>query len=161
MVSPGQKRLGASGIVLLDLLVYISLLAIVLVLAGVVFDRGMRESTAIQRNVADIERTLKAGERWRADMRAATAPVRLEKIDGHDVLIIPHGNEQLLYRLGEKDIRRGNEVALAGVKTARMIEERRGQVVAWRWEIELEQRRQEGKLRPLFTFLAAPGRSGS
>jgi hypothetical protein len=38
-----------------------------------------------------------------------------------------------------------------------MIEERRGNIVGWRWELELQRRRKEVRVRPLFTFMAAPG----
>lgn len=146
------------GIVLIDALVYIALLGVVLVLAAAVFDKGMRESAGLQRNVADIERALKAGERWRADVRAATSAIEVNE----QRMVIPQKSGTVVYEMGTNQLRRvqgadRTEVFLANVQGSKMIEERRGKVSGWRWELELERRRKEARVRPLFTFMAAAG----
>lgn len=146
------------GIVLVDALAYIALLGLVLILASEVFDKGMRESTAFQRNVADIERALKAGERWRADVRAATGAIEVRE----DRMIIPQKSGSIIYEMGTNQVMRlagddRTEVFLKGIKDTKVIMERRGRATGWRWELELEHRRKEARLRPMFTFMAAAG----
>lgn len=146
------------AIVLVDALAYIALLGVVLILASEVFDKGMRESTAFQRNVADIERALKAGERWRADVRAATGQIEVRE----SRMVIPQNSGPIIYEMGTNQVTRlaGNhrsEVFLKGIKEAKVIMERRGRATGWRWELELEHRRKEARVRPMFTFMAAPG----
>ena len=143
---------------MIEAMVYIALVGVILVLATAVFDKGMRESAGVQRNVADIERALKAGERWRADVRAATAGI---EVSG-ERMVIPQKNGSVVYEMGTNQVRRVEgerrvEVFLANVQGSKMIEERRGKVVGWRWELELERRRKEARVRPLFTFMAVGG----
>jgi hypothetical protein len=153
-----DERNKRRGIIMVDALVYIGLTVVVLLLAAAVFDKGMRESAGLQRNVADIERALKAGERWRADVRGATGAIEVKE----QRMVIPHGAAAIVYEVGTNQVRRlegehRTEVFLAGVQDSKMIQERRGTVVGWRWELELERRRKEARMRPLFTFMAAQG----
>jgi hypothetical protein len=155
----GVKRFARRrGIMMIEAMVYIALVGVILVLAAAVFDKGMRESAGVQRNVADIERALKAGERWRADVRAATAAIEVSE----ERMVIPQKNGSVVYEMGTNQVRRVEgekrvEVFLANVQGSKMIEERRGKAVGWRWELELERRRKEARVRPLFTFMAATG----
>jgi hypothetical protein len=152
-----SRQSAARGVLLIDAMVYIVVLGIILVLAGSVFDKGMRESTGLQRNVADIERALKAGERWRADVRAAIG--RIEA--GEQTLTVPQREGEVVYEFATNQVRRTvnankTEIFLARVQTSAMTEERRGNVVGWKWEVELERRLKEARVRPLFTFIAVP-----
>ena len=155
----GVKRFARRrGIMMIEAMVYIALVGVILVLAAAVFDKGMRESAGVQRNVADIERALKAGEQWRADVRAATAAIEVSE----ERMVIPQKNGSVIYEMGTNQVRRVEgerrvEVFLANVQGSKMIEERRGKTVGWRWELELERRRKEARVRPLFTFMAAAG----
>jgi hypothetical protein len=149
---------GRHGVVLIDAIVYIAVLGVILILAAQVFDKGLRESAGLQRNISDIERAVKAGERWRADVRAANG--RIEVMEQR--MVIPQKVGKVVYEMGTNQVRRLEgeervEVFLAGVQGSKMIEERRGEVMGWRWELELERRRKEARVRPLFTFLAVGG----
>ena len=146
----------ARGILLLDLMVYISLIAFILILTAVIFDRFLNQSAALRRNVSDIERALKAGERWRADVHTATAPPQLTG----NTMVIPQAGGDLVYQLGTNVTRKrpNSEMAesiLTGVKSTQMILEQRTHASVWRWEIELDQRRKNARVRPLFSFMAA------
>jgi hypothetical protein len=151
------NRATERGMLMIDALVYIAVLGLVLILAAVVFDKGLKESSGLQRNISDIERAIKAGERWRADVRSATGAIHAEE----QKLTIPQREGAIVYQIETNKVRRiaadRSEVFLAEVKDSRMVEERRGNVVGWRWELELEHRRKEARIRPLFTFMAAPG----
>jgi hypothetical protein len=74
---------------------------------------------------------------------------------------IPQKEGAIVYVLEANKVRRTfsnrSEVFLAEVKDSKMIEERRGNVIGWRWELELEHHRKEARVRPLFTFMAVPG----
>jgi hypothetical protein len=155
VVNRAERR---RGIVMIDAMVYIAVVGVVLILAAQVFDKGMRESAGLQRNVSDIERALKAGERWRADVRAANGKIEMSE----QRMIIPQKVGRVVYEMGANQVRRLEgeeraEVFLAGVQGSKMIEERRGDVSGWRWELELERRRKEARVRPLFTFMAVGG----
>jgi hypothetical protein len=151
------QRAARRGIVMIDAMVYLAVIGVVLILAAAVFDKGMRESAGLQRNISDIERALKAGERWRADVRSATGAIRADQ----QTLTIPQKDGAIVYAIETNKVRRivsnRSEVFLAEVKDSKMIEERRGNVVGWKWELELEHRRKEARVRPLFTFMAVPG----
>jgi hypothetical protein len=156
------QRADEQGIVLIDVLVYVAVFGLVLILAAAVFDKGMRETAGLQRNITDIERALKAGERWRADVRAATAPITTNPQLEALVFSIPQADRKVYYEIYPNEVRRfvdanKPEVVLKGVEHSQMVEERRGKVVGWKWELELEHRRKEARVRPLFTFLAVPG----
>ena len=152
-----SRQSAARGVLLIDAMVYIVVVAMILALAASVFDKGLRESTGLQRNVADIERALKAGERWRADVRAAIGQIEA----GEQTLTIPQREGEVVYEFATNQVRRTvnankTEIFLARVQSSAMTEERRGDVVGWKWEVELERRLKEARVRPLFTFMAAP-----
>lgn len=151
------NRAARDGVMMVEAMVYIALLGIVLIIASQVFNKGMSESAGLQRNVADIERAIHAGERWRADVRSATGPIQANE----QSFTIPQKEGAIVYEIRTNQLRRiaanRSEVFLADVKDSKMIEERRGNVVGWRWELELQRRRKEARVRPLFTFMAVPG----
>ncbi|HEY6227347.1 MAG TPA: hypothetical protein VI282_09515, partial [Verrucomicrobiae bacterium] len=77
-------------------------------------------------------------------------------------MVIPQKSGSVVYEMGTNQVRRVEgdkraEVFLANVQGSTIIEERRGKVIGWRWEVELERRRKEARVRPLFTFMAAAG----
>jgi len=153
----------ASAYTLAEMLVYMGVLSIVMGVAWLSYYRVMGDSMALARNTEDIVRTLKAGERWREDIRSATAPPRLA--DG--VLHIPQGAAEVLYRLSGNAVERriaGNPPAdeaarwlpaLTRLKASRMQADAGKLVASWRWEVELESRR-AARIRPRFTFMAVP-----
>ena len=158
MIIRRDKAKSVSGLLLLDLVVYLSLVAFILILTAVVFDRFLSQSAALRRNISDIDRALKAGERWRADVRSATAPPQL----AGNKMIIPQAEGDLVYNLGTNVTRKRpksetTESILTGVKSNQMILEQRAHATVWRWEVELDQRRKNARVRPLFTFMAVPG----
>ena len=148
------------GFTILELLVCISVLAILISLAGVTYYRSQRHMIGISRCATDIMLTMSAGERWREDVRSATAPPALD--DG--VLVIPQENGALMYRF-DKDVvvrKRSPDTdwrpLLKNVKGSRMMSDRGKHVTSWRWEVELRQRAREARVRPLFTFMAVPAK---
>jgi hypothetical protein len=102
---------------------------------------------------------LRAGERWRADVRGATGKISVETTASGEVVKIPEGEKEIFYRFNSGELRRQiggvNFLLLPKVKSSEMKMETRGDVTAWQWELELVQRRKETHLPLLFTFEAA------
>ena len=109
----------------------------------------------------DIAAALRAGERWRADVRSATGKITVETTPQGELLRIPRGTNVILYSYNAGEIRRQlassnfSESLLPTVQASQMVMDKRGPVSAWRWELELKSRRKETHLPLLFTFEAA------
>jgi Tfp pilus assembly protein FimT len=158
----GGFRRHRSAYTLAEMLVYMSLLFLILGMAYAAMYRSMDASTALRRNANDIVQTLKAGEQWRLDVRAATGPIHLEKTAQNVILHLPHGPTEIDYLLSTNRVsRRVNAadwtVVLDHVKNSDFVTDQRKKVTAWRWEVELQtSRKRITRVQPLFTFLAVP-----
>jgi hypothetical protein len=146
---------------LLECLVYISVFAILLGGATTVFYFCWDHSDALIYTSNDIASSLHAGERWRADVRAATGKITIETNATGEVARIPEGARTISYRFESGEVRRqisasGNpQLLLANVRASKMELDARGAVSAWRWELELLPCRKETHLPLMFTFEAA------
>ena len=153
----------AKAFTLIETLVYMSLLFVVITLGYAAMYKSMDASTGLRRNAADITHALDAGERWREDVRTATQPLRVEKINDQETLLhIPHKGAEVTYRFESHNVfrRQGPSewaLALASVDNSTFISDPRQNVTAWKWEVELHPYRKSlSRLHPLFTFLAVP-----
>jgi hypothetical protein len=150
-----------SGLMLVECLVYIAGFFLITGLAFAAYYRSLDNSRGLRHNADDIVRALKAGERWRADVRSARGPLALEQIDDEQALRIPQASGEIVYLFSQGAVWRKTPaepvpvISLDGVKGSRMLMEARGEVTAWRWELELRTRQKVVRLRPLFTFIAA------
>ena len=150
-----------SGMLLMECLVYIAVFAILLGGATTVFYFCWDHSEALIYATDDIASALHAGERWRADVRAATGKITVETNATGEVVRIPEGARTIFYRFESGEVRRqisasdNPQLLLANVKASQMEMDARGGVSAWRWELELTPRRKETHLPLLFTFEAA------
>ena len=105
---------------------------------------------------------LRVGERWRNDVRTATAELRADALPDGPVLHIPQRKGEIAYRFMDGALwRRANMNAewiqvLGKVKSSRMEFDKRAEVAAWRWEVELVTPKRNSQVRPLFTFEAVP-----
>jgi prepilin-type N-terminal cleavage/methylation domain-containing protein len=155
------------GFTIIECLVYISVMAVILALGLEAFYRCWDDNKAITRNGNDIVRTLKAGEMWRADLRAATGPINITTTNSEQTLRIPTGKKELVYSFVDGEVRKRSDesspwqVVLPKVKSSQMEMDKRDHVTAWRWEVELTSQRRDGKMRPLFSFEVVPGNSST
>ena len=155
-----KDRSRHSAYALIEALVYFSVVAVLMTVAYVALDRCIANSVALRRAADDIGNALRAGERWRADMRVSTH-TRWEDIDGTQVLRLSTDQGEIQYRweLGALGRRVGNgpwTTILNRVKMISISPEAREHVRAWRCEMELEPRRKSARVQPLFTFYAVP-----
>jgi len=152
---------GSAGYLLIECLVYFSVFAVLLGIGYGAFYVCWDYSKALHYATDDITAALHAGERWRADIRNATGKITVETTAAGELLRIPCGTNEVLYRFNDGEIRRQvassdfSESLLPTVKGSQMVTETRGPVAAWRWELELKSRRKEARLPLLFTFEAA------
>ncbi len=150
-----------SGILLIECLVYLAVFAILVGGGTVVFYFFWDHSKALIYATNDIESALRAGEGWRADVRAATGKISVATTAAGEVVRIPETNREIIYRFESGEMRReipdsnNSRLLLTKVKSSRIETDVRGGVTAWRWELELVQRRKELNLPLRFTFEAA------
>jgi hypothetical protein len=157
---PNPSRNRAAGVSLLECLVYIAVFGVLLSLGTAAFFFCWDHTRAVMYATNDIESALRAGERWRADVRAATGKISVETTAAGEVVTIPEGGKEILYRFGSDELWRQtatenfSQLLLPKVKSSQMQSDSRGNVAAWRWEVELKERRKETQLPLLFTFEA-------
>jgi hypothetical protein len=145
----------------MECLMYLAVFAILLGGATTVFYFCWDHSKAMIYATDDIASALRAGERWRADVRAATGKISVETAATGEVVRIPETEREIVYRFESGEVRRQiasenfSQLLLPKVRTSQMKMDARGEVTAWRWELELAERRKETQLPLLFTFEAA------
>jgi hypothetical protein len=162
----GQRRRRgcstASGVLLIECVVYAALFVVVTGVAYGAFYRCLTDARNLRRNAADIERVLQAGERWRADLRSARTRPSLEARPGEQILHVPQSTNEIAYVFAGDTVwrrmpGREPEAFLTRVRQSEMVADARSQVTAWRWEVELKSAQKVVRLRPMFTFAAVPG----
>lgn len=150
-----------AGITLIECMVYI---AVFMILSGVAmgtFYLSWFHSKSLISATDDISAALTTGERWRADVRHATGAITVETTASGETMKIPEGETEIIYRFESGELRRQigsanfNSFPFTKVISSEMKLDTRGNVTAWRWELELAQRRKETHLPLLFTFEAA------
>lgn len=152
------------GYLLTEALVYIGLVFVLLGVGYAALYRFIDNSVVLRRSTEDISRAMHAGERWRSDVRSAVG-IHLETTRDSEILHLsnPRGEVEYTARGGAvlRRVGAGPWVSvLKDVKASSMQAERQFNVTAWRWELELQPQTKgiikPGRVRPLFTFLAAP-----
>lgn len=143
------------GYSLIELLTYIAVLAVVLNLSFMAYFRYDQHTRNLRRNADDIVRAMRAGERWRDDIRNATSPPHTIE----NGVVIPQQAGDVTYAFKDGAIWRqaagARTMALKDVKASVMASDPRQNVDAWRWELELASPpRKVVFVRPLFTFTA-------
>ncbi|MFO1478135.1 MAG: prepilin-type N-terminal cleavage/methylation domain-containing protein [Verrucomicrobiota bacterium] len=158
---PAHRR-NCTGFTLIEVLMYIFLLALVTGAAGTAFFRSWDASKALARNAENITRTLDAGESWRADIRTANGPIRQEGAHGAEQLRIPTARGDIVYSLVNSEIWRHDPAQPAPVRllgqvaSSRMQPDPRTHVTAWSWDVRLQTRRHTVHTIPQFRFEAVP-----
>jgi len=149
----------ARGFTMIEMLVYIAVLAVVVNLAFFAYYRYDQQMRNVRRNADDIVRAMRAGERWRDDVRNATASPRAIE----DGMVIPWRSGEIVYVFADGTVWRRaaglQTVALKNVSASTMSSDPRDRVSAWRWELELTSPKKTVLMRPLFTFTAVSERS--
>lgn len=152
-----------SGYLLVEALVYIGLVFLLLGIGTAAMYRAIDNSVALRRNADDITRAVHAGERWRADVRAASRGILQEETDRQPLVRLKGDRGEVDYRYSENSLyRRAGEGPwsrlLDHVQSSSMTRDRRPNVTVWVWELELQPKAhgsfKPGRVRPLFTFLA-------
>ncbi len=158
---PATNRNIGAGYSLIEMLVYIGVLAVLMGVGYGAVYRCMDTSLALRRNAEEIAGALHIGEIWRADVRAAGRDARMETNSMGQILRLPQPGKTIAYRFSDGTVARqvGNSgwtPLLRNVKSCEFLSEQRP-VPAWRWELELQTRRKTlSHVPPLFTFIAVP-----
>lgn len=155
-------RAGAqSGSFLVECLVYLVVLTILVSVALGALYVCWDGFKALISTTDDVSAVLRAGERWRADVRSASGTISIENTASGQIVKIPENGNQIVYSFGSGEIQRQigpngfSHVVLPRVKSSEMKTEVRGGVKAWQWELELPERPKGPHEPMLFTFEAA------
>ncbi len=165
-LTPTPPRRRQRGVMLVEALVYISVMFIVLALAGAAYARVLDQTRHLRRVADDIRRALDAGEQWRADVRSALTPPRLVREGEVEAIHLAQNGSEVIYLYdGTNVLRRAGSDAdwqpfLPRVKTSRFVAEPRRYLTAWRWEIELMPGPRPPRLPPRFSFIAVASKAG-
>jgi hypothetical protein len=144
------------GYLLTEALVYIGLIFVLLGVAYAGLYRFIDNSVLLRRSAEDISR--------RADIRAAIAGIRLETDPEGEIVHLSTSKSEIAYTTRQGAVLRrvgtGSWVSvLSNVKASSMQADIYPNVTGWRWELELRPQTKgaikPGRVRPLFTFLAA------
>lgn len=155
-----SRRRSMAGISLVESLVYIAVFAVITGFAFVTLHRFYGQSHALRRNAESIAMALRAGERWRADVRLATGPVIAEEEAGR--ISIPRNDGTVAYyleegRLWRKAPEKPREPILDHVESVQLTRDQRDRVTAMHLDLELKRRAEKVNVEPLFRFTAVPG----
>ncbi len=159
-----SKTRRLAGIMITECLVYIAVFGILLGIGTAAFYFCWDHSKALIYATDDIAAALRAGEHWRADVRAATGKISVETMANGEVVRIPEAGKEIIYRFESGEVRREfsasniSQLLLPKVKSSQMAAAARGDVAAWCWELELTERRKETLLPLRFTFEAVPAK---
>jgi hypothetical protein len=157
--SPAAQR--RSGVTLIECLVYVFVFGILLAGGTAAFFYCWDHTRAVVFTTTEIESALRAGETWRADVRAATGKISVVTTAAGETVTIPENGKEVLYRFDAGEVRREilaqshTRLLLAKVNASEVKSVPRDGVRAWRWELELTPRRKETHIPLLFTFEAA------
>ncbi len=149
-----------AGTTLIECLVYLVVFSILLGLATASFFFCWDHTRAVFLATHDIESALRAGDVWREDVRAATGPISIQNDRASQTILIPEGKKQVLYHFTSGGLWRqslpgaASQLLLPSVKSSQMQSDPRGPVAAWRWDLELAQKRRETHLPLIFSFEA-------
>ena len=160
--SGARSRRSEAGLSLIEALAYITVLAVLIGIAGRTFATAWDQSASIQRNTDDIKRALRAGELWRKDIRSATGRIETQSVAGAEGLVIPTAKGQVVWIVSTNGVRRSasadapDTLMFERVKQGHFSADSRGNVTAWRWDVELKPGKKEPRVKPWFTFLAVP-----
>jgi Tfp pilus assembly protein PilE len=150
-----------AGIMLIECISYVAVFLILSAVAMGSFYLCWDHSKALISASDDISAALRAGERWRADVRAASGTITVEATAKGEVVKIPEDEKEITYMFNSNKVERQvGSVSLPVMLLPRVIASEmkpdpRNGVTAWRWELQVAQRRKEMHTQLLFTFEAA------
>lgn len=160
-IYPAQPPSRLGGISLVECLIYIAILTVVTGIAFSVFFSVLSHHRSVVRCSDDIVGAVKAGECWRADIRAAIEVPRSESTSTEQALQIRHAGGTITYLFSNARIWRivdgkSPELPLLEkVKSSVMQADTRTVTHAWRWDLQIAPARKQSKTTPSFAFLAA------
>jgi uncharacterized protein YndB with AHSA1/START domain len=161
LFSPISKSRRVAGIMLTECIVYLAVFAILTSIGMAAFYFCWNHSRAVIYATEDIAAALRAGERWRVDVRGATGKISVETTATGEMVRLPEPEKEIIYRFAAGELRREipalniSQVLLPKIQASQMLADARGPVQAWRWELQLTERRKENHLPLRFTFEAA------
>ena len=149
-----------AGTTLIEMMGYMAVLTVLLGVAYGSYRQTMLAATRLSENADAVRAAVQAGEQWRADVRAATAPPAMDA----GAFTLAQDSRRIRYRFADgRGCRQAGDAAesvvLEGIARAEVVRDPRRFVTAYRWELELEGRR-GAAMTPRLTFIAVPAQAG-
>jgi type II secretory pathway component PulJ len=146
---------------LVELMVYLGVLASVLLIAYTTLDKLWTASAKVRLQADDLRAVLAAGELWRRDIRSEGARVEVESEGGEQVVKIlgPGTNEVLWAYQGGAILRRSGTSnswtqLVRRVRHSSMASDPRDEIPAWRWDLELDPASKQTRFQRLYSFVS-------
>ena len=152
-----------SGYLLLECIVYMTVVVVVMAVAMKGFYHCWNDNKALGRNADDIIRAVPAGEQWRADLRAATEPLQSSRAGDGEQLRILSAKGPIVYACAHGSLSRQttspaiSNLLFTNIHSSVMQGDSARRVAAWTWELELNPTRKDAKVCPRFTFETVAG----
>ena len=145
---------------LVELIVYLGIVAAVLGVGGDALWEAFRNSRRLNENSQQIEAVLRTGERWRREIRHASASPSTTTNSCR--IRTPRGS--VTYSVRGQDLVRSvsgkpDQVVLHAVKRSAFFKDPATSCQPWRWELELQSDPTRRIVVPLFTFEAVLGKA--
>jgi hypothetical protein len=141
---------------LVEVLIYIAVLAVVTGLALSLFHRGFANSRNLRLAADDVLRISRLGDRWRERVRQA-ADFRLDQAE---MSIVHSGGKTFFYKFADGAIKEKEGDAgqwrtlMANIKSCSFTEIKNPGFTTWELNVELRTRTPNAKVKPLFSFIA-------
>jgi len=148
------SRRHTGGFTIIEMVAYLAVLTVILAGAYAALHEAIQHSSRTRRQSEMIIAVMRAGERWRADVRAATGPIS----ERNGRLVIPLAAGPVTYVVRSNTVLRDGKPLLTQVKTSAMVASRRQELTAWQWEVELLAGKPNPRIRPLFAFISVAGK---
>ncbi len=125
-IRPSSQKHRQRGAQLLECLVYIAIFFVVADIGYCELYHCWSDSAAFRREADEITQSLRAGEHWRADVRAATGPIETTINGAVKAMRIPQSGGDVVYLWSNGQVRRRapddrrEAVAVSNVKSSVM-----------------------------------------
>jgi hypothetical protein len=159
---PNTRRRMQQGLMLMECVVYLGVWSVLASVGFALFYQVYTQSKHLTRGVEDVAQALKAGERWRGEVRASSVVPHQDRLPGAIGWDFTLENDagRIVYRFTGTNVLRSTAAdpqwreVLGRVKASVIERDETPQSVSWRWELELAPRSRRVSVEPRFTFQA-------
>lgn len=151
------------GISLVEMMVYIAVLAVIMGIGFSAVVRLWSVSRQMRVESDDLRAVLATGDRWREDIRGSGGRIVLKtEGDSHVLEVHPGTTNELQWAFFDGKVlrRTGTNAAwatqLTRIRSSSVRPEQRDDMPTWRWDLEFEPATARSRFHRTFSFVAVP-----